>query len=190
MKKQPTVLVSHLESLGVIAPPQPEKISGDGRATAGQDDGMIPTTTGRLTLDAWKWNLPAANWLRPCFFGALTFHNQFDQTLSARKVECSSQYYLQLRAPSWLTRRAWDIQASKNVYSGFKFHLRTYSIVPGNAPVLICARRGDINGLLDLFAKKLASPFDRDIYGETLIHVCFIKYDVVFYWLSKRTNRS
>src|SRR3569833_1403884 len=109
MKKQPTVLVSHLESLGVIAPPQPEKISGDGRATAGQDDGMIPTTTGRLTLDAWKWNLPAANWLRPCFFGALTFHNQFDQTLSARKVECSSQYYLQLRAPSWLTRRAWDI---------------------------------------------------------------------------------
>lgn len=81
-----------------------------------------------------------------------------------------SHYHLQLRPPSWLTRKAWDLLAL-NSYSGFKFRLRAYSIVPPNAPIFQYASAGNISGLLGLFDQGLGSPFDRNDRGETLLHV-------------------
>ncbi len=82
----------------------------------------------------------------------------------------SIQHYLQLKPPNWLTQKAWSIFTSKS-YDGFKFHLRTYSVVPYDAPVIECARRGDIQGMLELFDQKAASPFDISESGDRLIEV-------------------
>jgi hypothetical protein len=127
-------------------------------------------------LNDWEGPISATQWLGPSPFGNFALHSTSSYGTSLgrssgikRETGCS-QYYLQIRPPSWLTRRVWDILAS-NSSSGFKLCLRVYSIVPSDSRVFRSARMGDINGLLDLFNKKLASPFDRNEYGETLIHV-------------------
>lgn len=128
-------------------------------------------------VNIWEGPMPAIEWLRPSFFGnfalnikSSSYGARNDKPPRTRRDTSCAQYHLQIRPPSWLTQRAWDIVAS-NSYSGFKLCLKAYSIVPHNALVFQCARLGDIDGLLDLFNKKLASPFDRNEYGESLIDV-------------------
>ncbi|ATY63249.1 hypothetical protein A9K55_007208 [Cordyceps militaris] len=79
-------------------------------------------------------------------------------------------YYMQLKPPNWLTRKAWSVVSSLSV-SGFDITLRAYSVVPRNSPVMECAAVGDVGGLLDLFDKGLASPFDIDPDGNGLLEV-------------------
>lgn len=81
-----------------------------------------------------------------------------------------NKYYLQCKPPNWLTRRAWSI-ASAISTGGFDIKLRAYSVVPYDSPVFELASRGDIEGLLDLFDRRLASPFDIDENGRNLLSV-------------------
>ncbi|KAK4938591.1 hypothetical protein LTR10_021022 [Elasticomyces elasticus] len=51
------------------------------------------------------------------------------------------------------------------------FTIRTYNIVPWNSLVFRVVSDGDVAELQALFQKKEATIFDRDEYGNTLLHV-------------------
>lgn len=91
-------------------------------------------------------------------------------TRQATAISDGAHYELNFRFPTWLTRAAWSIAASYS-YTGLKFNVRLYSVVPFDAPVMKYARNNDKKNILALFDKKLASPFDVDEYGATLIDV-------------------
>lgn len=80
----------------------------------------------------------------------------------------ATRHNIELNSPNWFTQKAWSIVASSSC-SGFHINLRTYNVVSYNAPVMRLAYRGDIPGLLDLFDRKLASPFDISELGYRLI---------------------
>ncbi len=80
------------------------------------------------------------------------------------------KYYLQFKPPNWLTTKAWSIATSIST-SGFQISHRVYSVVPDTSLVFTYARRGNIEGLLDLFDSNLASPFDINEKGDRLVDV-------------------
>lgn len=49
--------------------------------------------------------------------------------------------------------------------------LSTFAVVPNDAKVMEFARKNDIRGLQDLFARRLAAPSDRDELGRTPLMV-------------------
>lgn len=65
-----------------------------------------------------------------------------------------------------------DVEFCKS-RSGWNINLRTYNIVPCGSLVIELARRGDVRGLLDLFAGGQASPFDVGEDGRSLLSVRF-----------------
>jgi len=75
------------------------------------------------------------------------------------------------RLPNWLNHAAWEFAGYK-AYSGWKFHLDTFRILPKDSPVFNYAKSGNIEGLQLLLSKRQASPFDRDSeQGKTALHV-------------------
>lgn len=77
------------------------------------------------------------------------------------------------RAPAWLINRAWAIEG-RRACSGWNFSLSTYNIIPSDSLVFKYAQNGTVNDLQGLFQNHLASPFDVDEYGHTVLHVSFI----------------
>lgn len=49
--------------------------------------------------------------------------------------------------------------------------LRTCGVVSSDAPIFAACRQGDVAEMRRLFDNKLASPFDRDIDGDSLWQV-------------------
>lgn len=80
------------------------------------------------------------------------------------------KYYFQFKPPNWITRAAWSIASSIST-SGFDVRLRAYSVVSEDSPVIELAKCGDIAGLLHLFDRKVASPFDMTEEGFSLLDV-------------------
>ena len=50
--------------------------------------------------------------------------------------------------------------------------LSTFAVVPNDAEVMLFAWDNDVEGLQDLFARRLAAPSDRDDRGRTPLMVC------------------
>jgi hypothetical protein len=174
MRRQPVLFVTRLELSGMAPESCHNNVSPETKEMKEQD---TKGTHGSDWLDSWKGPISASQWSGPSYFGSFaltsassTYRILSGQTRQTGRETSYSQHYLQIRPPKWLTRKVWDIIAMSS-YSGFKVHIRTYSVVHCSAPVFEYARQGDIDGLLDLFDKQLASPFDRDQWGGTLIQV-------------------
>ena len=52
--------------------------------------------------------------------------------------------------------------------------LSSFAVVPWNAEVMVYARTNNVEGLQDLFARRLAAPSDRDDWGSTPLMVCYL----------------
>jgi len=83
-------------------------------------------------------------------------------------------FIVSVRMPAWLINRAWEIQYMK-ARKGWNFNLSIYNIVPHNSLVFQYATSGNLEGLRDLFKSGLASPFDMDMNGFTVLHVSIVK---------------
>lgn len=79
-------------------------------------------------------------------------------------------------APSWLIKRAWTIQA-RHAYSGWDVNLRSYNVIPDSSLVHEYISDHNVNGIQELFTRGLASPFDCDKDGLSLLHVCIATLD-------------
>lgn len=75
-----------------------------------------------------------------------------------------------IQLPKWLSQKVWDISISR-ACSGWQGTIYTWNIVPYGSPSIFCAQTGDLDGLIDLFNRGLASPRDCDPSGSTLLAV-------------------
>jgi hypothetical protein len=90
---------------------------------------------------------------------------------NSRSRRKNEKLYFQskLQMPLWFSRtsRTWDF-AVHEIPSGWKYVFRQYYTIDYNSPVLDCIRKGDVDGLRELFASKRATPFDRRPNGFAL----------------------
>ncbi|MCJ1392948.1 hypothetical protein MMC18_005820 [Xylographa bjoerkii] len=66
--------------------------------------------------------------------------------------------------------RVWYLRALR-AHCGWDFKIRQYNIVPDSSLVINYAEIGNVAGLQRLFDNRLASPWDCDQFGNTLIHL-------------------
>jgi hypothetical protein len=81
-------------------------------------------------------------------------------------------YLASLRVPLWLASNAWELRLFR-AQSGWDMKFRTYPVVPDDSKAFECIRMNNLDGLLQLFQRSEASPFDRRSSGWTLLHVSF-----------------
>ena len=66
----------------------------------------------------------------------------------------------QMTTPEWISNTIWQFEMRRSI-TGFNILLRTYGIIPNDAPVLQACKKGDVVEMQRLFDNRLASPFDR-----------------------------
>jgi hypothetical protein len=94
--------------------------------------------------------------------------------LSQRQLATGKMLF-KLTTPDWLSSTICQLEVRRPIM-GLKVFMRIYGIVPYEAPVFEACRRGDVVGMQRLFDSGLASPFDRNNYGESLWEVsCLIR---------------
>ncbi|KAI0481799.1 hypothetical protein F4859DRAFT_529542 [Xylaria cf. heliscus] len=85
--------------------------------------------------------------------------------VTQRLTSCS----ITLQVPRWISWKVWEICCTRAV-GNWTFSLRSYSTRPSDSQVFQVARHGSPASLRQLFDTGLASPYDRTVDGETLIH--------------------
>jgi hypothetical protein len=77
-----------------------------------------------------------------------------------------------MTTPEWLSNTICQLEVRRSIV-GVNIFMRTYGIVPSNAPVFEACESGDIVGMQRLFDSGLASPFDHDERGMSLWEVSY-----------------
>lgn len=72
--------------------------------------------------------------------------------------------------PLWLLRRRIDLYTSQT-HSGWDCSLSIYNVRPSDAPIFRYANEGNIDAIKRLFQGNMASPYDVDEDGYSLLHV-------------------
>lgn len=86
----------------------------------------------------------------------------------------SSSTSITFRLPRWLYARRYEFML-RSSYQGFEQRLKSYKVMPYEAPIFQCCMDGDLKGLRKLLQWGLATPFEVDLDGRTPLHVSFIK---------------
>ncbi|KAL4902213.1 hypothetical protein BDW74DRAFT_158808 [Aspergillus multicolor] len=81
------------------------------------------------------------------------------------------------RTPLFFVDKMWTI-SSYHAVLGWKFTLEVHNVIPDNAPVMRYCRIGEVEVVRRLFSEGLASPFDCNANGETLLHIAVRSLDV------------
>ncbi|KAF7924400.1 uncharacterized protein EAE98_007451 [Botrytis deweyae] len=99
-------------------------------------------------------------------------------TSGSRSAKTLSKYQKTLSAKLRLPffSGVWELCAYQQSISGWDFKLRIYNVVDYDAPIMELARVGDLAGMQQLFQTRQASPYDVNIYGETILHVGAQRY--------------
>lgn len=77
---------------------------------------------------------------------------------------------LRFELAQWLSGKSFEIQVARAI-SGWHHHLKTYNIVPESTEIIQYTLQGDLDKVKSLFNTKMASVYDRDIYGRSLLWV-------------------
>jgi hypothetical protein len=91
----------------------------------------------------------------------------------SRRQLATGKMLFKLTTPDWLSSTICQLEVRRPIM-GLKVFMRIYGIVPYEAPVFEACRRGDVVGMQRLFDSGLASPFDRNNYGESLWEVSYL----------------
>ncbi|KAL6701329.1 hypothetical protein J3F84DRAFT_354479 [Trichoderma pleuroticola] len=75
----------------------------------------------------------------------------------------------QVQLPSWLSRSMYEFMSRPSI-AGWTYSYRVYNIVPQDSEIIMRIQAGDLVGVQELFSTKKASPFDRSIYNDSLLH--------------------
>ena len=89
---------------------------------------------------------------------------------SFQDLETHEEVRAWYRGPAWLVNRAWAFHAVR-ARNGWDCYFRQYNIIPTDSPVFKHASLGNVTGLLELFDKNQASPWDCSEKGWTPLHV-------------------
>ncbi|KAF4990952.1 hypothetical protein FGRMN_8143 [Fusarium graminum] len=75
----------------------------------------------------------------------------------------------QVQLPAWLSKAVYDIQVNTAMYS-WNFAFRSYNIISHKSEIVQTIEKGDKNGVLKLFDARMASPYDKDQRGYSLLY--------------------
>lgn len=88
----------------------------------------------------------------------------------SRRSICSGTRLFHFSTPEWISNTIWQFEMRRSIV-GLNIMLRTYGVIPMDAPILRACIRGDAVEMQRLFDKRLASPFDRSQLGDSLWEV-------------------
>ena len=103
--------------------------------------------------------------------GSLEYWHRYETQKGSQKRVVDAKY----RSPTWISDTTWYARGFNESYSGWKFYLQTYRLLPRNHRVFEYVEEGNIAGLQEMLSIGQAYVTDREVYGEkTLLHVSFI----------------
>lgn len=76
----------------------------------------------------------------------------------------------EVHTPKWMNSNIWHLALDRSI-CGWQFTMRTYGVVPRNAPIIMACLDGDTVGMQRLFDIGAASPFDQTPEGFELVSV-------------------
>lgn len=127
--------------------------------SGGQDSGLSTRDTMRSTSTSMTYFHTQSNSETVAYV---------DRRPARRRVRQNTTTLLVLQN-LWLGKRFEIIRERSPGISTFT--IRTYNILPVDMPAFRLAGQGDVAGMQALFQAKEATIFDRDVDGDTLLHV-------------------
>ncbi|KAL2833284.1 hypothetical protein BDW59DRAFT_156785 [Aspergillus cavernicola] len=100
---------------------------------------------------------------------------RFQVARKGRRVKKVVSKQFRFRTPLILVDKMWTINTS-HLFSSWTFSIRVNNVVPHESPILLHCREGNIKEIQRLFSAGLASPFDCDPNGQSLIHMAVRGY--------------
>jgi hypothetical protein len=76
----------------------------------------------------------------------------------------------EVRTPEWMNDKIWQLALDRSI-CGWQFTMRTYGVVPRNAPIIKACQGGNTVAMQRLFDTGAASPFDQTLEGYELAWV-------------------
>jgi hypothetical protein len=95
-------------------------------------------------------------------------HSPDDPDRNANVMDYVTRF--QFTPRSWFCQRGLALNLG-SATSGWTYTLKLHYVLPSNAPIFLACINGDMEMVKLLFSNKLATPFDRTVTGETLLHV-------------------
>ena len=102
------------------------------------------------------------------YSGLPFFTASCDQKACRRRSRSSMRFTFYF--PSWFLARAVKANAAYSSHSGPEFLLRVPKIIPPRSDIFHFAETGNLQGIQDLFERGLASIYDLDMSGSTILH--------------------
>lgn len=150
----------------------PQPLTGSNKASAEDPNALIegaeitcdkPHDIVQQQYDYW---ISSPTWLR-YLFGSLEFQRRHFRRKNCKSLE--TKYYL----PRWFSSKAFQI-ASYSTPIDWNIKIKTYRIIPLDAPIWQLIRVDDVAGVRDMLIKGEALLTDRSTYSLTLLSVRLI----------------
>lgn len=103
--------------------------------------------------------------------GTLSRQDSFALTHSnpqvGRKSSVAGKKLFCITTPTWLRNTIWQLEMRRSI-AGFNIFVRTFGVVPLDAPIFEACAKGNIAEMQRMFDSGLASPYDKDEHGMSL----------------------
>ncbi|KAK6948976.1 hypothetical protein Daesc_009048 [Daldinia eschscholtzii] len=173
---QPDIIIQKFTALTALTAPQTQSGSQLIPYSTSKNEAQIALTEYHEEADISRtatkpqW-VHSTGWIMPCYFGRVCIES-FG----------SSRKFL-FQSPLWLSQRSWELHSNKAL-GAWKWNLKSYRVVPSNSKIIKLAQKGSPKDIQKLFDAGLASPYDRDERGWTLLHVSFTHVDYFHHRIS------
>jgi hypothetical protein len=176
IRLQPEIIVTRLSTTMMVS--SSERVSELEHVTATSSDNQLIQTSNSnsndLVTQYYSHWATSPSWLK-LLFGSLKYHR--------RNGKRRGKYYELIRAryklPKLFFSKVWDIAGYRSL-SDWSVNMRTYRIVPYDAPIFAAIRAGDIVRVQELLASQQAFVTDRDGFGCTPLHVSIFSDPVIY----------
>lgn len=173
---QPNIIVERLDAL--ISAASQTQVQLNSKSQSDTEEGQLNSNRRQKSLEVASTATPSClaftDFTKTGIFGKILVNTS------------SSGRSILFQAPRWLSWRSWELHSAKAT-GAWQFYLRSYSTICFPSKILCIARDGCVEDMQKLFDTGLASPYDRNPNGFTLLHyaVNYLNYEVMKYLLIK-----
>lgn len=164
IRSQPDIIVARISTIGSFSiHPQTDSIDDPQTNLAEASAGTANSSSHDLAYQHYRCWTRSSSWLR-YLFGSLDYQRYCRQR---RKYEgCNTRYKL----PDWLSAKVLEVDTYATPLD-WGLRIKTYRILPYDAPIWELIKKGDLSGVQQMLASKGALVTDRDDHDWTLLYV-------------------
>jgi hypothetical protein len=95
-----------------------------------------------------------------------------EYTTTVARMGCGRRLkrIFEVRTPEWMNNKIWELALDRSI-CGWQFTMRTYGVIPQNAPIIRACQNGNTVAMQRMFDTGAASPFDQTPEGLGLVSV-------------------